>query len=417
MISRLPSLLLRAGAVFSLMFFATYVGWEWFGGNSSEWASAGDKSGDLMQHYGAAQLWKEGKITQLYRGFYLGDWINQWSREHGHERAVKIEHFNYVYGPLVAAASSIFAEVSWTAWIQLWAAWILVCFGTVLVLFWKTEPSFRRLGLPAVLLFLGFPSFYYCFIPMQNGTMTLLILVSAGLLLLKNLPLAAGLVLSCAFYKPQLMPYLGFFALASRQWRFAIGIGAGSLLWFGFGVLVCGWEANRLWLESLRDMTSGLQFQRNTMNISLRGFLLTALPGGARPVTDLASPLVALAVLGGTGWKVHRLSRTIDWWRPQHSLYAGLIAWTLAIPYCGHYEILLGLPWWLVYLSQPNPARPKMRAALSVFYWLISLTSISGTDLPVSITSLFTLAWLIGSLWTVFPSSGEKSGQKSLTKA
>lgn len=417
MISRLPTLLLRAGAIFSLMFFASYVGWMWFGGTSTEWASSGDKSGDLMQHYAAAQLWKNGELTGLYRGFYLGDWINQWSRDHGLARAVKIEHFNYVYGPLVAAFGSLFANLSWAAWIQLWVFWIFLTYAIVFVLLWKTENSLRKMGLPAALLFFGFPSFYYCFIPMQNGTMTLLVLVSAGLLLLRKFPFSAGLVLSCAFYKPQLMPYLGLFALASRQWRFALGIGFGTAAWLAVSVLVCGVEANVLWFQSLRDMMSGLQFQRNAMSISLRAFLLTSLPPGARSAIDLASPLIVLVVLCGTGWKVHRLSRTIDWWRPQHSLYAGLIAWTLAIPYCGHYEILLGLPWWLVYLSQPNPARPKMRIALSLFYWLISLTSISGADLPVSITSLFTLAWLVGSLWTVSPSSAEESGQKSLTKA
>jgi len=399
MISRLPLLLFRTVALFSLFFFATHVGWKWFAGTQLEWADSGDKSGDLIQHYGAGQLWKEGDLNRLYRGFYLGDWINQWSEKQGLTHPITIEHFNYVYGPLIAAVAAVFANVPWPLWINCWAAWILICYALAFALFWQMEPTVRKLGAPAVFLFFGFPSFYYCFIPLQNGTMTLLILISTGLLLLRNLPFSAGLVLSCLFYKPQLIPYLGFFALVIRQWRFAIGLGAGTVAWILLSFLICGVEANRLWLESLRDMTSGAQFQRNTMNISLRGFLITALPASARTWIDLSSPLIVLAVLGGAGWKIHRLARSIDWWRPQHSLYAGLIALTLAMPYTGHYEILLGLPWWLVYLSQPRLSRWGI--ALACFYWLISLTSISGTSLTVSITSLFTLAFLIGSLMTV----------------
>ncbi|MFQ3670350.1 MAG: glycosyltransferase family 87 protein [Verrucomicrobiia bacterium] len=363
------------------------------------WTSGSPMSGDLIQHYAAGVFLDQERHSDLYRGFHLGDWITDYTAQLHPESTYTIVRFNYVYSPLCAGIARAFTSIPFP--LLTWA-WLAGCFAAYLAAAaclaqaQVFAPRFRFIDL---LWLIGFPSFFLTLIPMQNTVLTLAIAAASGWLLHLQRPFLAGLVFACAAYKPQLLPPVAAFLLLCGQWRFAVGVGLGGSAWLLLGILWLGWPLHALWLESLSNMADGVQFQREGLNQSWRGFFLSlpATQASADGLWLITSGLLTAA----TWWLACRWLRRGG--PPADLLWIALTWWLAISPYVGHYELLLGIPWWFRMLRN-RPSWPNR--ALVTLFWLTSALSISGLiGHQLNLSAPLLTTWLLGSLIGISPTS------------
>jgi hypothetical protein len=393
--NRARLILLSIGA-FSLIFFWLFFTANWVRGTDRAWATGGLKDGDLAQHYAAGLLWSEGKYETLYRHHQLGEWINHF-REHLDAKK-KLARFNYVYSPMVAQISSLFVGLSFETWLKGSLVLSLIAYlFSIWMIFFRLLPKFNQLGVP-LLLALGFPSLFYTLVPSQNTALSLCFFCAASFFANQNKfpqKFLAGLLISCAFYKPQFMPYLAFFIFVAGEWKIAAGILFGTLFWLLLGIWICGVETHRLWFESLGAMMRGDQFVLQGLNQSWTGFFFSFFPKWRREYVGFVSNFLALVLMLGGANLIRFAPKTISW-KPCYTIFAALTCYLLCSSYVGHYEVLLGLPWWLACIRHSSW---KMRHTLLILlFWMISLCSIVGILANVSISAPFLTLWFFASL-------------------
>lgn len=367
--------LLAAGTLMAVV----VLGNLWFG-QGATWAWGGIKCGDLVQHYGAGLMWNGGRGADLYQDFQLGAFLNQWrAAMDPSSTGESLRNFNYVYAPLVAWISAACTRWDYSVWIQAWLALSLAAYAGAFVLLRLWAPRAFTCDFFTLALFAGFPSFYFALVPGQNTPLTLAIAAGSLLLLARERPAWAGLVFSCAFYKPQIMPAVLLVMAVAGFPRFCAGLVLGNLAWLGLGWALCGTEVHLGWLQSLLGMTDGTQFQKSGMNQSWAG-LLAFLPH-AGPVIGLAVP----ALVGG------HLRRTGQEAAP--ALACALATGLASSPYVGYYEVLLGLPWaWWTFRNGGG------RGSIVLFYacaWI----AVGGLFWQTGIAAPFLTAWLVATLW------------------
>jgi len=398
----------QATALLSLLLFLTVLSSNLIGVKGGHWNGGGLMLTDLSQHYAAGMLWKEGEQRSLYRDYKLGEWLTVWKQHQAHAEGdtVGVNHFNYVYCPLVAWISSGLTRFSFGTWARVWLVLCCAAYGLSAWLLAHNDAAdlYRR---PLPLLWLaGFPGFFLTLIPGQNTVLTLALLLAAAALLNKRREVLAGLVLSCAFYKPQIMPCIALFMLLCGCWRFSSALAAGSLLWLLPGLVLCGWKSHFYWMQSLQDMAAGRQFVKPGLNQSWCGFLQDLAPGSGTPLPGALAAVLSLLTLLGAVFLVRKKCRQPHW-QPAWTLYVAFTVWLLASPYVGHYELLLGLPWWMVLLVRFD--WDLRHGLLLAAFWIAGLFSIAGLCLHVSGTAPMLALWLGGSLaWVDVQKSREK---------
>lgn len=384
---RLSRLLWRTALVFIPALLISVTVMNYLQGNGSTWAGGGHVFSDLTQHYVAGRLWREGQRREIYRDFQLGDAINQWSRETLPDNSPSngIKNFNYVYSPLVLWLAAQAADLSYSTWCALWLTVLGASWLGALFLLLRALPEAFRTDFDTIMLYLGFPSFYLALIPGQNTPVTLLIGASAILLMRRGAPMLAGLVMACAFYKPQLMPGLFLFMAARGEFRFCLGLALGNMLWLVLGLLSGGTQTHLWWLQSLRDMNQGMQFIKPGMNQSWSAWL---------PPGSLWSSLPALFLPLAAGFWSRRLPL-----QAAPALACALAVTLTASPYLGYYELLLGLPWWWWHWRREGG---MVRAFL---FWVSAWLAMAGLFLKTPLAAPPLLIWLI---WTLTPQTGHQ---------
>lgn len=393
-----------AARLLALLFgvlFLSLLTWKftenWRKGDAYTWAEGTWKASDLQQHYLAGKMWRDQERLELYHGSHLGDRLLALRRARSVEPTEKTEGFDYVYPPLVAWSASWFADLAYPQWIQFWLAFLAFCYLAGLFLFVRTQTS-ALLRSPLCWIYLiGYPSFFFSLLLGQNAPLTFALFAVASWLLRNDRPWLAGWVVSCAFYKPQYMPYLALFLLVAGQWRCALAIGFGNLLWLAVGMLLCGFDSYQLWLTSLFQMISGAQIQVYEINISWRGFFWTLL--GTNPGA-LASMLVSVQGVGlllGIAWWVRALhKRYPSQWQATWTFGIALIMWLFVSPYVMHYEMILGIFWWLTFAMLPVPR--SWRYPMVASFWILAYLAINPFKTQVAFLAPLTTTWLVLSI-------------------
>lgn len=393
--------LFRLAALSVLALLATVVLGNHLASRGVTWAWGGIKCGDLVQHYTGGLMWKEGRVEDLYRGFHLGGYLAEWRR--GVDPAssqAATDNFNYVYSPLNAALSAWATRWDYAAWAGAWLGLLLGAHAATYLFLRRADPGVFTPDFDRLVLFFGFPSFYFALVPGQNTALTLWITAGSVWCLARGRPVLAGIVFSCACYKPQLMPAVAVFMAAAGHWRFVFALVAGNLAWLGAGLLVCGWEAHRLWLLSLSDMASGVQFQKPGMNSAWTGLFFGLFPGH-KALVGAGGLALSLAAPAAVGWWLRRRSGGGPW-SATWSLPLALTVWLASASYVGYYEVLLGVPWWLGCIAWRRPG-PRHLALLALF-WLCAWLAVSGPFLRVSPAAPFLTLWAVASLRAFLPS-------------
>jgi hypothetical protein len=233
------------------------------------------------------------------------------------------------------------------------AAWALCTFAFYLF-------AARRLMPGSGWLAAAFPVAYANAAIGQNGFLTAGVFM-AGLSLLSQAPLAAGLVLGCLVIKPQLAILIPVALLAARQWRAFVGAAASSITMLLAGLALFGPAATAAWLHEA-------QFIAKITSEGLMGWsklasvYAAARQAGLGPQPALAIHCVIAAVAAVATWRIWRSPVA------QEVKVAILAAASMLMsPYVFYYDGLILVPAFL-YL-----AREQERPGLLLALWAVPL--------------------------------------------
>jgi|GEM_PF-4574187 len=362
-------ILLVAGLIWLVLGFSMLVLQAWV--QRGAWSFGSDRGGDLKQHYAVGVMLQNssGNYTPLYRNFVFSKEITRIFSQDLYTESLYLDRHNYRYSPLIAWISWKLLALPYGLWVKVWGvlsiAWAVAGF----VLIRKAETGVGEVPptfLEAV-LFLGFPPLLYGFSIFQNAPLTLFMAAAAAWLLKNRHAWIAGFVFGSICYKPQLLPYIAGIMLLCGQWRFAIGTGLASGFWLGMGLLLCGAEAHRHWLESLLEIVHGLQGDEMETNMPWKGFILTVLPENFHSSGLMMTHILGLLSLGLLVFFAHRIEKHSQW-RPHHIFYLALLWWLLFTPHVKAYELVLALPAMMLLFRMTSPHQTMARAALALFY-------------------------------------------------
>lgn len=346
-------LLSSAWLVFSLGCFI----WLWPGGEN--WKGMNVRKGaDLEQHFAAAQIVREGKMNLLYHKSNLLRQI-----QNGRE---PLYRFNYVYSPLVAKIACWMTGKKILKFYEKWFAISLLFLAISILILHRLIPGIHSLPVYVI----GFPSLAHGLIVGQNTCLSLLILCGAGALLNASLPIASGLFLSCMFYKPQFLIFLGFIFFVMRWFRMLIGLMIGCAIWLGLTIAAGGWQNFIDWAKVLIHMNAiNDQSQNWTINVTWIGFLknFKIHINGFLWLALVALPLA----FAGMRLKLSKLN-------PVEILFIAIPICLPFLPYAMSYEIFLTLPAFLILISNyesPTSANSLLKIAILVMWWMLALLS------------------------------------------
>ena len=235
--------------------------------------------------------------------------------------------------------------------------------------------------------------------------LTLFLYTGIFLLLRREHDFAAGIVLGCLVYKPQLVIALGVMLLVKWRWRVLLGglVSAGLWLWAGFALSPAAMrEYIRIspWLFDLLrsgvDSRWSLAASYPTWRIhSLYGFSVLLLDGVWKTAAD---GLAILLTIGGLGVVAFAWRRAA--WRPGARAWDLTLAGTAALgllisPHLSLYDLmLLLLPFAIVWSYYPHGANGRPLDGGPLLAWTAALYVIAFVGSYLSAAQL----WLSGAL-------------------
>lgn len=184
------------------------------------------------------------------------------------------------------------------------AAWLLVTGAAWLA---AMRAWFQVLGLkgPGLVLIAAFPP---VIVTLTHGQTAFLVgaLLGAGLLLVRDRPWLAGLLIGLATIKPQFGLLVPVALLASGQWRTIAGAGAAALGLAGLAALAFGPQVWADWLAITQ--TAGSATDSGTIGFAKMVSLFAALrlvgmPSEAAMAVQAALTLVLVAAVAAAGWR------------------------------------------------------------------------------------------------------------------
>ena len=216
----------------------------------------------------------------------------------------------------------------------LWAlaAWLIIGAVCYLSALWWIIP--RRLTL---WIGLGFPGVLLTITHGQNAFLTAALL-TWGMLLLRNQPIIAGILIGALAFKPQLAVLLPVALIAGRHWRTIIAASVTVLVLSVLTILLFG---PNVW----REFLTGTAFSHQMLDVGLvpyfkmqSVFAAIRLAGGSLAIAYAGQVLVALGVAMVVAW-IWRNSAD-----HQTKAAAVLAATPLATPFILDYDLMMLAP-------------------------------------------------------------------------
>jgi hypothetical protein len=316
----------------------------------------------------------ENDFVQLYTGATLAGGPDLYSRA-ANLAAVKatlgftMETVVYTRPPFYAALLKPLSFLPYRAAYALFSLASLASILWFVIRFQKECPSlpfFAAMSLPALSALCGG----------QDTPLLLAILGASVLLTRSERDVAAGLVLSLVAIKFHLFLFLPVLLVVKRRWRILGGGAAGTLLLIVYGLLVCGVDAARQYVNVLRDPWIN---PSATAMPNLHG--LTAILGGD---ALLEIGLIAV-VVAAFGWTLRQCDEY------ELLLAAGLVAGLLVAFHSGIADTLILLPAFVCVIrtSSNVPLRAASALLLTPIPYFISLSGAPySAVLPVALLML-----------------------------
>ena len=182
---------------------------------------------DFIAHYAGAQFAARGALEQAY----VPERAQSLQREIAGNAELPL--FPVAYPPFFYLAIMPMAHLE-----MVWAfrLWLAITFSALLVVALRIDPHWHTLLLVPL-----FPAVAFSAAAGQNGILSA-VLIGAGLLLLRNRPVASGIAFGLMAYKPQLAVAIPFFLLAGGHYRSLAATAATALATVLLSVLAFGPE-------------------------------------------------------------------------------------------------------------------------------------------------------------------------------
>ncbi len=277
-----------------------------------------------------SNVWTAGSMALEGRAADVWSWPDHFAVQRQLHGKADIDLFGWHYPPPFLLVAAALATIPYVPSLIVWQLATLIPFAWM-----KTRLVLRR---ETLLLTLAAPVTLICLTHGHNGFLTALLL-GGGLMLLDRKPFAAGLLLGCLIYKPQLALILPPLLLAGRNWR-AIGgaiLSAGLLI--ALTLAVWGWPVWQSFFDSLALTRTQVLEQGSTgWHKIMSPFAAVRMWGGAVGLAYALQLVATLAAIAAVVW----LSLRRDSVALRNALVCA--AALIATPYVLDYDYVVLLP-------------------------------------------------------------------------
>jgi alpha-1,2-mannosyltransferase len=283
---------LRAYPVIFAALYAVALLWWAIAGNSPLSTGSLPLGGDFINVYAASDLLLDG----LPEGAYDIPLHNE--RQHALVEFRSESYFGWHYPPMALLFVAPLALLPFLAALALWQ-------GATLAFYLGVLRATVRQG-PVVLLALGFTGVIVNAGHGQNGFLTTALLGGACLMILRDRPWLAGLLIALMLYKPQFGVLIPVALAAGGHWRVILAASVAGLALIALSYALLGAETWRGFLDSAAFTREVVLEQGNTGWHKIQSvFSMVRMAGGGVEVAYAAQGvvLVALAALVFTVWR------------------------------------------------------------------------------------------------------------------
>jgi len=280
-----------------------------------------------------SQVWAAGKMALGGHSADVWSWPKHFAVQQQIHHSTTVDLYGWHYPPPFLLIASALALLPYLPALLVWQAATL---GAFAALMWRLVPRWETL-----LLVVAAPVTLICVTHGHNGFLTAFLL-GGGLLLLDRKPLAAGMLLGCLIYKPQLALVIPPLLLVTRNWRAIAGACLSAGLLVAATLLFWGWPVWQAFLDSLpltRDVV--LEQGRTGWYKIMSPFSAVRMWGGSIALAYAVQSLVTAAAVAGALFLALR-----DNARLRNAAVTAAVV--LSTPYVLDYDFVvlgLGLAW------------------------------------------------------------------------
>jgi alpha-1,2-mannosyltransferase len=316
-----------------------------------------------------------GLLADAHRGADLYDVDAQAALAAQHVPEAAGLRYLPLYPPQVSMLFAPLALLSYGRALALWWAVGTLLYGVCCFSIWRACPNLRDQGGTVLIVALAFPAFLHLVAWGQTSALALACFTPLFFLLRARRDFAAGLVLGCLIFKPQLGLAAAVVFVSIGAWRIVAGAILSACAQLAVGVVFYGVAPLRTWLAMLanaRQIWPSLE-PRPYQTHSLRTFWSMLIPSA--PLASGFYILSALAVL----------VLTIACWRRAESVPIALrfssllLATVLVAPHLTVYDLVILAPAFLLladWLAQQAP--DSSSRWLGTFLYLAYMLPLAG---------------------------------------
>lgn len=260
------------------------------------------------------------------------------------QRVPQAEGLRYLplYPPQVSLLFAPLAHLPYGWALAVW--WILsaAIYGACCYAVWRACPRLRSYGSTVAIVAIAYPAFFHLIAWGQTSAIALACFTVLFFLLRARRDFAAGLVLGCLIFKPQLGVAAAVVFLWMGAWKTVAGAVLSAAAQVAVGVLYYGVGPLRQWIDTLRNVQKVMPWlePRPYQTFSLRTFWSMVIPW-----PDVALGLYVLSAVAA-------LALTILIWKRTASLPLRfsllLLATVLVAPHLTIYDLVILAPGFLL---------------------------------------------------------------------
>lgn len=159
-----------------------------------------------------------------------------------------------LYPPHVSLFFAPLALLPYPMALALWWGYSALVYGICCYSVWLACPRLGEYGGLTAILAVGFPAFFQLIAWGQTSALALACFTVMFFLLREQREFAAGLVLGCLVFKPQLGLAAAVIFVGIGAWRILAGAAVSAAVQLSAGVVYYGMEPLRRWLDLLRNV-------------------------------------------------------------------------------------------------------------------------------------------------------------------
>lgn len=244
-----------------------------------------------------------------------------------------------LYPPQVSLLFAPLAYLDYGRALAVWSVFSAIAYAGCCFLIRRACSHLRDQGTLVALAAVAFPAFFHLIAWGQSSALALICFTFMFMLLRSRREFAAGLVLGCLIFKPQLALAAAVLFVVTGAWKIVLGSAISSGLQIAIGVVYYGVDPLRQWVRALAHIGSVLPWlePRVYQTHSLRSFWAMLIPWPAAALVFYGLSAAVLLGLTIVLWKNATLPLTLRY-------PVLLLATVLVAPHLSVYDLVILAP-------------------------------------------------------------------------